>query len=154
MSVNERKLNGAPLVSDLHLLYAAVRSFPDYKQLDYKWFPPLIGGVPLEPESVMRERKLKKWLPYDPAAMPPIRSQTAMHKNDWLGSAPQRTTIARPWFSVCTARLWSRDTGLTSGMSAKAVALLGLESQPAICSISTVLLRVWRRAAAELLEWL
>lgn len=63
--VNERKLNGAALISELRLLSAAVRSYPPFKQVDFKWFPALIAGIPTEPESAIRERKLKKWVPYD-----------------------------------------------------------------------------------------
>jgi integrase len=67
-ALNERKRNSTAVVIELSILCAAMRWNPAYKNEDFSWFRPLISQISPEPESEKRERKARKYLPYEAVA--------------------------------------------------------------------------------------
>jgi integrase len=63
LNVRERK--GRSLVVKLGPICAALKEHPSYKGSDFAWFDDLIRGIPYESESAQRERKERKYLPYE-----------------------------------------------------------------------------------------
>ena len=71
--INVRLLKGRSLVVKLGTVCAALKEHPNYKGKDFAWLDELIQGIPFEPESQRRERKERKYLPYDTVADIPRR---------------------------------------------------------------------------------
>lgn len=71
--LNIRKRTGRAIVVMWGALYAALKEHPNYKGKDFTWFDDLIRGIPYEPESKRRERKERKYLPYETVADIPRR---------------------------------------------------------------------------------
>jgi integrase len=63
--LNIRQRKGRSLVVKWGALCAALKEHPSYKNSDFTWFDDLIRGVPYESESTRRERKERKYLPYE-----------------------------------------------------------------------------------------
>jgi integrase len=63
-SLNERKIGGATLVTQLARLRAALKH-PMYKTHDFSWLDALLMTIPQSSESERLERKARKYLPYD-----------------------------------------------------------------------------------------
>ena len=63
-AINVRQVNLGGLHHNLRLLSAAMRQHPAYKALDWAWFQELLDGLPVEPESDLKDRKAKKYLEY------------------------------------------------------------------------------------------
>lgn len=63
-SLNERKIGGATLVTQLARLRAAL-NHPMYKAHDFSWLSALVMTIPQSSESERLERKARKYLPYD-----------------------------------------------------------------------------------------
>ena len=60
----ERNLKPCSL-SWLGVLSACLKYHPDFEQNDFSWFTNLLNSIEQEDESTQRERKDKKYLPYD-----------------------------------------------------------------------------------------
>ncbi len=71
--INIRQLKGRSLVVALGLVCAALKQHPNFKDKDFAWLDELIQGIPFEPESQRRDRKERKYLPYDTVADIPRR---------------------------------------------------------------------------------
>ena len=71
--INVRLSKGQSVASRLTGLCGALNEHPFYKDTDFKWLNALIDEIPLEPESQRRERKVRKYLPYDTVADVPNR---------------------------------------------------------------------------------
>jgi integrase len=71
--INVRQLKGRSLVVKLGTICAALKEHPNYKDKNFAWLDELIQGIPFEPESRRRERKERKYLPYDIVADIPRR---------------------------------------------------------------------------------
>lgn len=63
--INERKNSASGVTCDLGLLHAAMRYYPKYKAYDFRWFDELISQLPKDPESMLVERKTRKYVPYE-----------------------------------------------------------------------------------------
>ena len=66
--LNVRHGKGRSLVVKWGMLCAALKEHPSYKDHEFGWFDDLIMGIPFEPESSRRERKERKYLPYETVA--------------------------------------------------------------------------------------
>jgi hypothetical protein len=64
-AINVRKVKGAGLVCDLRMLSAAMQQHPSYALIDFSWFKPLTGSIPVEHKSVLKRRKAQKYLEYE-----------------------------------------------------------------------------------------
>jgi integrase len=62
-AINENKVTGSAL-SGFNLLLAAVRHYPAYKDVNFDWFVELLTQIPVDSQSVINERKQKKYLPH------------------------------------------------------------------------------------------
>jgi hypothetical protein len=49
-------------------LLAAVRHYPEYKNIDFKWFVELLAQIPDGPQSAINDRKQRKYLPHQELA--------------------------------------------------------------------------------------
>jgi hypothetical protein len=63
-SINERQVRSGSLQQNLRLLSAAMRQHPTYKALEWGWFQLLLDGLPVEPESDLKDRKAAKYVEY------------------------------------------------------------------------------------------
>jgi integrase len=63
--INDRKLKGNPLVTQLAAVLAAVSKHPVYKAIDVGWFRPLLGSIPRDSYDEVKARKAKKYLEFD-----------------------------------------------------------------------------------------
>lgn len=72
-SLNDRKLLGESVSTKLGLLFAALRQHPNYRGRNFNWFSAITSEIPPDPESGRRERKERKYLPYDVVADVPRR---------------------------------------------------------------------------------
>jgi integrase len=63
--INVRQLKGRPLASKLGQMSAALKEHPSYRDKGFEWLDDLIHGIPHESESAQRERKERKYLPYE-----------------------------------------------------------------------------------------
>ncbi len=63
-AINVRQVNPGSLHHNLRLLSAIMRQHPAYKTLDWGWFKELLDGLPMEPESDLKDRKAKKYIEY------------------------------------------------------------------------------------------
>jgi integrase len=63
-SINERQVKLGSLQQNLRLLLAAMRHHPAYKTLEWGWFQALLEGLPVEPESELKDRKAAKYVEY------------------------------------------------------------------------------------------
>jgi hypothetical protein len=62
--INTRNLTRSSLLR-LSMLYGAMRHHPKYKSQNLSWFTTLFDQVPEDDESVLEERKAKKYVPYE-----------------------------------------------------------------------------------------
>jgi hypothetical protein len=62
--INEREVKGQTLQRNLRLLAAVFNQHSAYSSEDRTWFKPLLDGIPIEPESVTKKRKVEKYLDY------------------------------------------------------------------------------------------
>ena len=69
--LNVRKGKGRSVVVGLGAICSALKEHPTYKGIDFTWLDDLLRGIPYEPESSRRERKERKYLPYDTLAQIP-----------------------------------------------------------------------------------
>jgi integrase len=83
--LNDRKGKGHSLVSMWRYLCAALKEHPKYNGIDFTWFDDLIMGIPYEPESSRRERKVRKYLPYETVSDIPRRIREARKNTANLG---------------------------------------------------------------------
>ncbi|MGE5110562.1 MAG: tyrosine-type recombinase/integrase [Acidobacteriaceae bacterium] len=72
-SLNERMVKHTPFMTRLAMLCAAMKRCPSYKAYNFDWFTTLLRDIPLDPDSVVVERKARKYLPYDEVAEIPER---------------------------------------------------------------------------------
>jgi hypothetical protein len=63
--INERRVKGYTLQSNLGSLCAAMRQHPSSSSIDLSWIRPLVDGIPVEPESELKKRKAEKYLDYE-----------------------------------------------------------------------------------------
>jgi len=63
--INEQKLKGGPLVTQLAAVLAAVSKHPAYKGMDLSWYRPLLNSIPIDSYDEIKARKAKKYLEYD-----------------------------------------------------------------------------------------
>jgi integrase len=89
--LNTRNRKGRSLVVKWGTLCAALKEHPKYKGIDFSWFDELMRGIPYEPESSRRERKERKYLPYETVSDIPRRIREKRKKATKLGS----TEVAR-----------------------------------------------------------
>ncbi len=80
---NTRKVKGQSLSTGLGMVFAALRHHPTYKSLDLGWFESIIDQLPMDPQSVVDQRKVKKYIAYDKAEQIPmlIRAERAKMKS-------------------------------------------------------------------------
>src|SRR5579864_2691420 len=83
--LNVRMGKGRSVVVVLGALCSALKEHPNYKGVDFTWLDDLLRGVPYEPESSRRDRKERKYLPYDTVAQIP-GSIRALRKKSERGS--------------------------------------------------------------------
>ena len=69
--LNLRHGKGRSVVVQLGALCSALKEHPNYGDINFTWFDDLLRGIPYEPESGRRERKERKYLPYDTLALIP-----------------------------------------------------------------------------------
>lgn len=79
--LNVRKGKGRSVVVQLGALCAAVKEHPNYKEVDFTWLDDLLRGIPYEAESSRRERKERKYLPYDTLAQIPGQIRVVRNKS-------------------------------------------------------------------------
>jgi integrase len=89
-AINTRKTMGRTLVSDLGMLFAALRHNPRYKALDLSWFKSIIDQLPFETQSTIDQRKAKKYISYAEAEEIPRRIRAQRNKT----KAPSPRTLA------------------------------------------------------------
>jgi integrase len=63
--INERKLKGGPLLTQLAAVLAAVSKHPAHKALDLSWYRPLLDTIPVDSYEEVKARKAKKYLDYE-----------------------------------------------------------------------------------------
>lgn len=79
--LNLRRGKGRSVVAQLGAVCSALKEYPKYKGVDFIWFDDLLRGIPYEPESNRRERKERKYLPYDTLAQIPGRIRALRNKS-------------------------------------------------------------------------
>jgi integrase len=84
--LNVRNGKGRSVVVQLGALCSALKEHPNYKGGGFTWLDDLIRGIPYEPESSRRERKERKYLPYDTLAQIPGRIRAVRKKSAKQGS--------------------------------------------------------------------
>ncbi|HWR13531.1 MAG TPA: site-specific integrase [Terriglobales bacterium] len=62
--INEQKIQGRPLVSELSSVLAAVSKHPAHRAIEVSWFRPLLEAVPIETYEDVKARKARKYLDY------------------------------------------------------------------------------------------
>lgn len=62
--MSERGVKGQTLQRNLRLLHAALQQHPRYKSLDLSWFKPLLDGIPVEQDSVLKRRRAERVVEY------------------------------------------------------------------------------------------
>lgn len=62
--INEREVKGQTLQRNLRLLDAVLRQYPRYKDHDFSWFKPLLDGIPIDSDAVLKKRRAEKVLEY------------------------------------------------------------------------------------------
>jgi hypothetical protein len=62
--INTREVKGQTLQRNLRLLGGALRQHPRYADLDLSWFTPLLNGLPVEPDSVLKRRRAERVVEY------------------------------------------------------------------------------------------
>lgn len=87
-SLNDRKLLGESVSTKLGLLHAALTQHPHYRRHDFSWFDVINAEILPDPESGRRERKERKYLPYDVVADIPRRIH---ERRKELGRLGQKT---------------------------------------------------------------
>jgi integrase len=78
--LNLRKGKGRSVVVQLGALCSALKEHPNYKGVDFSWLDDLLRGIPYEAESSRRERKERKYLPYDTLAQTPGQIRAVRNK--------------------------------------------------------------------------
>lgn len=63
--INDRKLKGNPLVTQLAAVLAAVSKHPIYSAIDVGWFRPLLGSISRDSYDDVKARKARKYLEFD-----------------------------------------------------------------------------------------
>jgi hypothetical protein len=89
-AINTRKMMGRSLVSELGMIFAALRHNPRYKALDLSWFKSIIDQLPFESQSTIDQRKAKKYISYAEAEEIPLRIRAQRKKT----KAPSPRTLA------------------------------------------------------------
>ena len=89
-SINVRKLTGLSVAKQLRRLINPLKEYPDYTDKDFIWLSRLVQEIPLEPGSERRERKLRKYLPFDTVADIPRK----IHETRLKAALAGRTAVA------------------------------------------------------------
>jgi integrase len=63
--INDQKIKGGPLLTQLAAVLAAVSKHPAHQTLDVSWFRPLLATITVEPYEAVKIRKAKKYLSYE-----------------------------------------------------------------------------------------
>lgn len=79
--LNLRKGKGRSVVVQLGALCSALKEHPNYKEINFTWLDDLLRGIPYEAESRRRERKERKYLPYDTLAQVPGQIRAMRNKS-------------------------------------------------------------------------
>jgi integrase len=77
-ALNQRRRSGRSLRVELARI-AGLTAYPGLAGLDFSWLPKVVARLPMEPDSRARERKNRRWVPYQELAEIPnrIRSDAA-----------------------------------------------------------------------------
>jgi Phage integrase family len=62
--ITEREVKGHTLRQNLRLLGAVLRQYPRYAKHNFDWFTPLLNGIPVESDAVLKKRRAEKVLEY------------------------------------------------------------------------------------------
>jgi len=87
---NVRRMPGLSVATELSWLTGPLTAHPCYVDKDFTWLSRLIQEIPFEPESQRRERRLRKYLPYDTVADTPCR----IHETRLKAPAAGRRDVA------------------------------------------------------------
>ena len=63
--INEQKVKGTPMFTQLAAVLAAVSKHPAHQSLDVSWFRPLLETITTEPYDAVKARKARKYLGYE-----------------------------------------------------------------------------------------
>jgi len=75
-----RRLQSNCLGVALGSLCAALNQHPQHKLHDFSWFHKMLTNLPVDPESLRRERKERKYLPYDTVAEIPNKIRATRNR--------------------------------------------------------------------------
>ena len=62
--INDREVKGQTLQRNLRLLDGVLRQYPRYKDRDFTWFKPMLDGIPVDSDAVLKKRRAEKVLEY------------------------------------------------------------------------------------------
>lgn len=84
-SLNVRKLKGQSVTVDLYLLCGALRHHPEYRDQGFDWMSRIASQIQPDSESEKRERKEKKYVPYEVLQQIPARMHAQRKEVQNLG---------------------------------------------------------------------